>query len=67
VAEEFLQFARFPKASVEKAEDGYRVELRDLRFTSLLGSRSGFVAVVELNRQFQVINEELRFDRGRRR
>jgi inner membrane protein len=67
VAQEFLQFARFPRASVEKTEDGYRVELRDLRFTSLLGSRSGFVAVVELNRQFQVINEELRFDRGRRR
>ncbi len=67
VAQGFLQFARFPKATVEKTEDGYRVELRDLRFASPPSAGGGFVAVMELNRQFQVISEELRSDRGRRR
>jgi inner membrane protein len=67
VAREFLQFARFPKARVEKTADGYRVELRDLRFSSLLSGGSGFTAVIELNRQFQVVSERLLYGRGRRR
>jgi len=66
VAEEFLQFARFPQASVEKTAVGYYVELRDLRFASHPGGGTGFVAVVELNRQFQVVNEALRYGPQRR-
>ncbi len=61
VAQELLQFARFPRAHVEKTADGYHVELRDLRFVSLLSGGSGFVAAIELNRQFQVVSEELRY------
>lgn len=66
-ASELLQFARFPKARVEKNLQGYRVELRDLRFASSLARRSGFTAVVELNSQFQVTNEELRFGQDLRK
>ena len=66
LAREFLQFARFPKASVEKTSDGYRVELRDLRFASGLG-RGGMVAIIELNPQAQVIHEELRLGTDRKR
>jgi len=61
VAREFLQFARFPRAHVEKTADGYHVELRDLRFVSLLSGGSGFVAAIELNRLFQVVSEELHY------
>lgn len=66
LAKEFLQFARFPRASVEKTADGYHVELRDLRFATLLAGGTGFVAIIELNRQFQVVNEELRYGAQRR-
>jgi len=66
LAREFLQFARFPKASVEKTSDGYRVELRDLRFATGLG-RGGMVAIIELNPQAQVIHEELRLGTDRKR
>jgi len=61
VAQDFLKFARFPLASVEKTSEGYHVELRDLRFASPLPARRGLVAAVELNRQVQVIGEQLRF------
>ncbi len=66
VAQELLKFARFPRATVEKTTDGYRVELRDLRFSSPLPGRRGMEAVVEVNPQFQVIREELRFAAGRK-
>lgn len=67
IAQAFLQFARFPRASVEKTDNGYHVELRDLPFASLLPGGGRFLAIIELNRQFQVVNQELRFDRGRGR
>ncbi len=67
VAQEFLRFARFPRATVEKTENGYRVTLRDVRFSSFLPTRRGYEAVVDVNDQFQVTREELRFgSRGRR-
>ncbi len=58
VGEEFLQFARFPRARVEKTEEGYRIQLRDLRFAWPFPG-GGFSAVIELNQQLQVVNEEL--------
>ena len=67
IAQEFLSFARFPLASVHKTEDGFRVELRDLRFASPLPGRRALTAVIEVNRQAQVVHEELRFDLMRRR
>jgi len=62
VAREYLPFARFPKASVQTTEEGYRVELRDLRFASASSTRRELVAVIDLNRQVQVIHQELRFE-----
>jgi inner membrane protein len=58
---EWLRAARFPLASVEPTEDGYRVEFRDLRYPS--GASRFFVpvAVVRLNRQLGVVSERLVF------
>lgn len=67
VAQEFLKFARFPKASVERTAEGFHVELRDLRFSSRLPGRRGVVAVIELNPQLQVVNQEMRFGTSRAR
>jgi len=66
LAQDFLNFARFPIASVQKTDDGYRVELRDLRFSSPLPGRRELVATIDLNRQAQVTHEELRFETARR-
>ncbi len=65
LAQEYLKFARFPKATVEKTPEGYRVELRDLRFASPLHARRGPTALIELNSQAQVIQEELRLAESR--
>ncbi len=67
VAAEFLKFARFPLASVQKTENGYRVELRDLRFASRRPGQRDLTAVIELNPQLQRINEEMRFRTARQR
>lgn len=67
VAAEFLKFARFPLASVQKTENGYRVELRDLRFASRPGGRRDLHAVIDLNPQLLVLNEAFRFGPHRRR
>lgn len=64
---EFLQFARFPLASVEKTENGYRVELRDLRFSSPLPGQRGVTVAIELNRELLVTKEAFRFGSDRRR
>jgi inner membrane protein len=59
---EFLDFARFPLASVQPEGDGFRVRLRDMRFASELSGRRGVVAVINLNAQSLVINEHLEYD-----
>jgi len=58
----FLQFARFPKATVEPTLDGFRVQLRDLRFTNSGVGHREVSAVIDLNKQAQVIHEELAFE-----
>ena len=61
-ASRFLSYARFPKATVERTAEGYAVTLRDLRFDAL-GERSiGVMAVVELDAQGHVSDEDFRFD-----
>jgi inner membrane protein len=62
VAVEFLNFARFPLASIQPEGDGFRVRLRDMRFESELAGRRGIVAVIDLNAQSQVIGEHLEYD-----
>ncbi len=55
----FRQFCRFPIARVEKLEFGWRVELRDLRFPFSVSESRGFVAVVQMDNQYKVKQEEL--------
>jgi inner membrane protein len=59
---EFLNFARFPLASVQPEGDGFQVRLRDMRFASELAGRRGIIAVIDLNAQSLVIGEHLEFD-----
>src|SRR5580704_4444496 len=59
---EFLNFARFPLASVQPEGDGFQVRLRDMRFASELTGRRGVVAVIHLNAQSLVIGDHLEFD-----
>ena len=61
-AAEFLNFARFPLASVQPEGDGFQVRLRDMRFASELAGRRGIIAVIHLNAQSLVISEHLEFD-----
>jgi inner membrane protein len=59
---EFLNFARFPLASVQPEGDGFQVRLRDMRFGSELAGRRGIIAVIDLNAQSLVIGEHLEYD-----
>jgi len=59
---EFLNFARFPLASVQPEGDGFQVRLRDMRFESELAGRRGIIAVIDLNAQSLVIGERLEYD-----
>jgi inner membrane protein len=54
---EFIPFARFPLARVVRTRDGYRVELRDLRFSSDSTQQSGFMAIVEMDEEAHVLKE----------
>ncbi len=54
---EFIQFAKFPLARVVRLREGYRVELRDLRFSSEFSRWGGFMAVVEMDEQMRVQSE----------
>ena len=63
-AMEFINYARFPAASVEPKGDGFEVRLRDLRFASEPAGRRGIIAVIELNAQGVVIEDHLEFDSG---
>jgi len=62
LAVEFLNFARFPLASVQPEGDGFQVRLRDMRFESELAGRRGVIAVIDLNAQSLVIGEHLEYD-----
>jgi inner membrane protein len=59
---EFLNFARFPLASVQPEGEGFRVRLRDMRFESELAGRRGITAIIDLNAQSLVIGEHLEYD-----
>ena len=62
VASEFLSYARFPLATVERSEIGSTITLRDLRFTTPGQSGPAVMGVVELDEQGRVAGEGLRFD-----
>jgi inner membrane protein len=56
-----LAYASIPFASVNRTEDGYRFELRDLRFAPNDKSPENIVARVDFNTNLQIRLEELRY------
>ncbi|MGA7914186.1 MAG: metal-dependent hydrolase [Candidatus Acidiferrales bacterium] len=58
-ARRFLAYARFPLASVEPSETGYRVSIRDLRFPLDDSSWDNIVAIVELDPDAKVTSQKL--------
>jgi inner membrane protein len=59
---DFLNFARFPLASVQPEGNGFQVRLRDMRFASELAGLRGLVAVIDLNAQSLVTGEHFEYD-----
>src|SRR5882762_6740904 len=58
----FLGTARFPKASVEKTNTGYRVQIRDLAEQREGRARRSVIAIVETDSTGKVLNDELTWD-----
>jgi membrane-bound metal-dependent hydrolase YbcI (DUF457 family) len=58
-ARKFLAAAQFPKADIEKAADGYDVELRDLRSARIGETQREIRARVNLDANGKVLNDEL--------
>ena len=60
-AKTFLAYARIPFASVERLEDGYRFDLRDLRFPRSDSSPENIIVRVDFNGSLQIRLAELRY------
>jgi inner membrane protein len=60
-AVEYLNFARFPLASVQPEGDGFQVRLRDMRFASELPGQRGIVAVIHENAQNLVVSDQVEY------
>lgn len=58
-ARQFLAFARFPKATVEKNESGYEVEILDLRDVAVGGSSRDIVAAISVDLNLAVRDASL--------
>jgi inner membrane protein len=63
----FLKVARFPKATIEKTESGYQVELLDLRYPVAGESKREIAALFELNLAGKIVHRELIWARDLRR
>ncbi|MGH9356882.1 MAG: metal-dependent hydrolase [Terriglobia bacterium] len=57
----FMNFARFPWATVDQTEEGYEVRLRDLRFASRGPAPAAFVAQIDLDRELRVRRQTFAF------
>jgi inner membrane protein len=62
VARRFLQAARFPKATVEKASDGFRITLRAFPYSHDLSSGWRVHALIETDPSGKVLSQELAWD-----
>jgi hypothetical protein len=62
----FLSYARFPMASVEPRDDGFEVELRDLRFPADDHSADNVIVSVRVDANSRVGDESLRYAHARR-
>ena len=58
----FLATARFPKASVEKTNTGYRVQIRDLAEQRETRSGTHVIAIVDTDPNRKVVSDELAWD-----
>jgi membrane-bound metal-dependent hydrolase YbcI (DUF457 family) len=58
-AKTFLSVARFPKASIEKTPEGYKVQLRDLRYVATLNTRREIAVLVETDPAGNLRSDEL--------
>jgi len=58
----YLQAAKFPKASVEKTNTGYRVGIRDLAKPRDARSGARVMAIVETDPNAKVLSDELAWD-----
>jgi membrane-bound metal-dependent hydrolase YbcI (DUF457 family) len=66
-AREFLRSARFPKATVEKTENGFAVQIRDLSSEASGGTAHEIAALVSLDANANVVDSGLIWARERRR
>jgi membrane-bound metal-dependent hydrolase YbcI (DUF457 family) len=58
----FLEAAKFPKATVEKIDPGYRVQLRDLAQQQEARSGRRVIAIVDTDANAKVLSDELAWD-----
>jgi membrane-bound metal-dependent hydrolase YbcI (DUF457 family) len=62
VARRFLQVARFPKATVEKAPDGFHIILRDFPPSSDASSSLPVHAIIDTNPSGKILSQQLAWD-----
>lgn len=62
-AQRLLDWARFPYAEVNPADDGWHIELRDLRYTDDPRRGGVFVAIIEIDSRLAVRDERLELAR----
>lgn len=60
----FLQFARFPKATVLKEAEGYSVEIQDLRDQAMERKNRAIFADINLDSSARVVSSELQWQRA---
>ncbi len=60
-AKTYLRYARFPLASLEREDEGYRFLLRDMRFAPGDRSADNIIVHVELSGDLQVTRQEFRY------
>jgi hypothetical protein len=58
VAEEFVRVARFPRAAVDKTQDGYEVSIRDVRDLAEEETRGRVAAQILLDGNLKVQSEK---------
>lgn len=62
----FMQFARFPKATVEKQSKGYSVEIQDLKDLATENKSRAIVADINLDKNANLISSELQWQNSYR-
>jgi membrane-bound metal-dependent hydrolase YbcI (DUF457 family) len=66
-ARRFLAVARFPKATIEKTPEGYRVELHDLRHAAAGSSERATAVVVLFNAEGKLLDQGIVWETATRR